>query len=113
MFQQNALPNFLEAAPEGSSFQKIIAQAHKKMGTTTGRPHLFMNADGETRTRKAKPHAPQTCAYTNSATSARYLKRSHFWVANVPVDKHTVQLHFWQLRFTKRTGEIISPATPA
>jgi hypothetical protein len=28
------------------------------------------NADGETRTRKAKPHAPQTCAYTNSATSA-------------------------------------------
>ena len=32
--------------------------------------HLF-NADGETRTRKdIMPHAPQACAYTNSATSA-------------------------------------------
>lgn len=32
--------------------------------------HIF-NADGETRTRKdIMPHAPQACAYTNSATSA-------------------------------------------
>jgi hypothetical protein len=30
------------------------------------------NADGETRTRKGDPHAPQACAYTNSATSAFY-----------------------------------------
>lgn len=32
------------------------------------------DADDETRTRKAKPHAPQTCAYTNSATSALKFK---------------------------------------
>src|SRR6478672_4391501 len=31
----------------------------------------IFNADGETRTRKdIMPHAPQACAYTNSATSA-------------------------------------------
>ena len=33
----------------------------------------IFNADGETRTRKdIMPHAPQACAYTNSATSALF-----------------------------------------
>jgi tRNA(adenine34) deaminase len=32
----------------------------------------FISADGETRTPKDEPHAPQACAYTNSATSARF-----------------------------------------
>lgn len=39
-------------------------------------PFVAENADGETRTRKAKPHAPQACAYTNSATSAFIIQES-------------------------------------
>ncbi len=46
------------------------------------------NADGETRTRKAKPHAPQTCAYTNSATSAG-LTSEQTPESITPVIKHT------------------------
>ena len=43
------------------------------MGKATRRIKLRgadKNADGETRTRTAKPHAPQACVSTNSTTSA-------------------------------------------
>ncbi len=46
---------------------------YKTTADSQNRQQLFyiFNADGETRTRKdILPHAPQACAYTNSATSA-------------------------------------------
>src|SRR4028118_655736 len=43
----------------------------------------IFNADGETRTRKdIMPHAPQACAYTNSATSALSGNLRDFWVTS-------------------------------
>ncbi len=50
---------------------KLLSKNYDLIPQIFGSRLVFFNADGETRTRKAKPHAPQACAYTNSATSAK------------------------------------------